>query len=524
MTWGSAARLAGLLAQGGDPWPAVLAELVARTGAEVALVLLHSEGKVRRLACHGPMPPAAASAADEEALAAALTKVGMTGVWTHAFRRDGELVGVAALARRAGPFSGDDRALLEEAAPVLALGVEIAIAQTVHTAGEEARRRLEQRVAEIERHSTIGSVAAAVAHDLAAPISALLMEIGAIRERLDELGELLPQPGPMLRNVIDDLRGLADHCTDSTERARSLLIDFRLAAHPMSEAAAASHVTVHVGDTLRSCVRLVMPLARERTRVELTVTPDIPIIPGTRKRLEQAFTNLLVNAIHAASIREAYAGLVEARARREGEEIVVEVIDNGAGIPDEVKARMFEPFFTTKAPGVGTGLGLPIAREAIEAHGGRMEVESQRGRGACFRVHIPIIPIPAHGSPTMPRRSVLVVDDDELVRRSLERILRPDFDVTLARSGVQALGLLEEGRHFDALIVDLIMPGLPGPELYVRIRERWPGLEQKIIFSTGGAFTVASREFLASVPNSRFEKPISREELRPILARVVNAA
>jgi two-component system cell cycle sensor histidine kinase/response regulator CckA len=122
------------------------------------------------------------------------------------------------------------------------------------------------------------------------------------------------------------------------------------------------------------------------------------------------------------------------------------------------------------------------------------------------------------------RRRVLVVDDDDGVARALERILRSDYDVTVAHGGEQAMDLLLGGASFDAMLVDIAMPGIDGPELFERIRNRWPGLEKKIVFATGGAFTAASRAFLARVPNSRFEKPITREELRPIVMSVVNVA
>jgi CheY-like chemotaxis protein len=281
---------------------------------------------------------------------------------------------------------------------------------------------------------------------------------------------------------------------------------------------------MNVGDTLRACVRLLAPLARDKVRIELTIEPELPVIAGTRKRLEQALTNLLVNAIHAAQVREGFAGLVEARARRDGSDILVEIQDNGSGIAPEMLAHIFEPFFTTKGAEQGTGLGLPIAKDAIEAHGGTISCESQLGRGALFRIQLPITAVPAHAAPSTVRKRVLVVDDDDGVARALERILRSDFDVNIARSGERALELIATKGPYDALIVDMAMPVMDGPHLYERIRHTYPGLEQKIIFATGGAFTAASRAFLASVPNTRFEKPITREELRPLVQSVVNAA
>src|SRR5262249_45456293 len=162
-------------------------------------------------------------------------------------------------------------------------------------------------------------------HDLSAPISALLMEVGEMRERIQYLGGLIGDNSPILRNVLEDLRGLVDHCTDSTERARQLLIDFRLPAHPTPVGQRTPGVAVNGGDGVRWVVRRVAPRARDRGRIDLVVEPDLPVIPGTRRRLEQALTNILVNAIHAAQVREGFAGIVEASARRRADEIIVEI-------------------------------------------------------------------------------------------------------------------------------------------------------------------------------------------------------
>jgi signal transduction histidine kinase len=507
-------RLAEILASE-DRWSDALACLAAAVHADVAVAITPDA----LLGVYGLVPSEALRAENPDELARALIRSGQESTWVH--RCSGGLV--AAATRAADGFGREERELLEEAVPILAIAVDRSSARARNGAGEMARHKLEARLTEIERQSTVGTVAAAVAHDLSAPVSALMMELGAVRDRVQELSMLLPDAGPTLRNVIEDLKGLTDHCVDSTERARQLLIDFRLAAHPFSGKPSTTH-TINVGEALRSCVRMLSPLARDKVRLELTVEPDLPIVPGNRRRLEQAFTNLLMNAVQAASVREGMAGMVEARVRRAGDEIVVEIIDNGPGIAAELKDRVFEPFFTTKSPETGTGLGLPIARDAVEANGGRMELETDRGRGACFRIRLPIAAVPAHAAPTNVRRRVMVVDDDEAVLRAMERILRADYDVTAVQSGLVALEVLGTGERFDAFIVDLSMPDLDGPELYERIKQRWPGVEKKMVFATGGAFTPSARAFLASVPNSRFEKPITREELRPIVLVAVSAA
>jgi signal transduction histidine kinase len=514
--------LALILARGGNAWAEAVHVLVARSGADVALVK-SGNPSTTRLASHGVLPQTAVDSDGEAEARAALVKAGFTTIWTQAFTRGGERTGFIVLARRTGTWHEDagPRAI-EGELPVVAMDLAIRAADLAREAERDLRRQVEGRLGEIERQSNVGAVAAAVAHDMAAPVSALLMEGAELRDRIAYLRTLLPNAGPILGNVLDDLAGLAGHCNEATERARQLLIDFRLAAHPRTESPAAA-IAVDTGDTLRSCVRLVLPLARNKVRVDLVVAPDLPRIPGSRKRLEQAFTNLLVNAVHAASVREGYAGRVHAEARRAENEIIVEIRDNGPGISGELKPRIFEPFFTTKGPGIGTGLGLPLARDAVEAHGGRLELESEPGHGACFRARLPVAPIPAHATPTHARPRILVVDSEHGVASALERILRSDYDVTVGRSGADVLDLLTAGARYDALIVDVSLRDVAGPELYDAIRERWPGVERKLIFTSNGSFSSGVQEFLNRVPNSRFAQPITREELRPIVQLVVAA-
>src|SRR5262249_51102015 len=311
-------RLAEILASE-DRWSDALACLAAAVHADVAVAITPHA----LLGVYGLVPAEALRAQNPDELARALIRWGQESTWVH--RCPGGLV--AAAVRAADGFGRDERELLEEAVPILALALDRSAARAQIGAGDVARRKLEARLTEVERQSTVGTVAAAVAHDLSAPVSALMMEIGAMRDRVRELSMLLPAAGPLPRNVIEDLKGLADHCIDSTERARQLLIDFRLAAHPFSEKPSTAN-TINVGDALRACVRMLSPLARDKVRLELTVEPELPVVPGNRRRMEQAFTNVLMNAVQAASVREGMAGVVEARGRRAGGGVVGAVVDN----------------------------------------------------------------------------------------------------------------------------------------------------------------------------------------------------
>ncbi|HEX5865763.1 MAG TPA: hypothetical protein VF014_16165, partial [Casimicrobiaceae bacterium] len=301
-----------------ERWSDALACLAAAVHADVAVAITPQA----LLGVFGLVPSEALRAENPDELSRALIRAGLESTWVH--RCPQGLV--AAATRSPEGFGREERELLEEVIPVLSLGLDRSAARAQIATSQATRRKLENRLTEVERQSTVGAVASAVAHDLSAPISALMMEIGAMRDRVRELGIMLPEAGPILRNVIEDLRGLADHCLDSTERARQLLIDFRLAAHPFSERPATAN-TVNVGDALRACVRMISPLARDKVRLELTVEPELPVVAGNRRRLEQAFTNLLMNGLQAAAVREGLAGVVEARVRRVDGDLVVEIAD-----------------------------------------------------------------------------------------------------------------------------------------------------------------------------------------------------
>ena len=180
--------------------------------------------------------------------------------------------------------------------------------------------------------------------------------------------------------------------------------------------------------------------------------------------------------------------------------------------------RIFDPFFTTKPVGVGTGLGLSICHGIVTSLGGKIGAYSDPREGTTFRVVLPTtetlagdsVP-PVSEGPTSRdavRARVLVVDDEPAIAHTLRELLSPQHQVLSATSGREALALLA-GDDFDVVFCDLMMPGMSGMELYHRIRADRPGLESRVVFMTGGAFTAGAADFLASVPNRRLEKPFS---------------
>jgi two-component system, NtrC family, sensor kinase len=129
----------------------------------------------------------------------------------------------------------------------------------------------------------------------------------------------------------------------------------------------------------------------ERCRITvLEHKNELPLVAGSPAQLNQVFLNLLVNAMQAIEATNRADGRIAISTAQSAGEIVVEIVDNGCGIPDEDLPRIFTPFFTTKGVGDGTGLGLSITHGMVQDHGGRLQVESVVGQGTCFRVILPI--------------------------------------------------------------------------------------------------------------------------------------
>ena len=213
--------------------------------------------------------------------------------------------------------------------------------------------------------------------------------------------------------------------------------------------------------------------------------------------------------------------------------VAIEVSDTGHGIPPEHLERIFEPFFTTKPVGVGTGLGLWVCRNIVEAAGGGSRVESVPGEGTVFRDHAALGGRGAARGRGTARsgpgraaraRRVLVVDDDALVGKAVRRMLELAHAVVLETSARAALARLAAGERFDAIVCDLMMPGMTGMELHAELARTRPRDAERVIFLTGGAFTDEAVGYLEAVPNERLEKPFDAATLTAAIRRLVQGS
>ncbi len=228
--------------------------------------------------------------------------------------------------------------------------------------GREELDRTQEQLIQAAKLSSIGELAAGLVHELNQPLNVLGGYVELLRE-----GSL----GEKARDRALDVMARA------VERMTSMVDNLRTFAR-------GGGPTVTVVD-----VATVVNMARELTvgalkrGVRVDCDPGLTVL-GDANRLEQVFINLLANALQC----EGDPVTVTAR-EVDDERVAIEVADRGPGVPEPLRQRIFEPFFTTKPPGQGTGLGLSVSARIIQDHGGRIEVEDNRGGGAVFRVVLP---------------------------------------------------------------------------------------------------------------------------------------
>jgi PAS domain S-box-containing protein len=376
----------------------------------------------------------------------------------------------------------------------------------------EGQRVMQERLALADRLSSVGTLAAGVAHEINNPLSYVLGNLSLLA---DELRRPAPRTGEMQQLVAEAL--------DGGERIRRIVRDLKSFARAEDDV----HGPLDVRRVLELAINLAANEIRHRARLVREYAEVAPV-DGNESRLGQVFVNLLINAAQAIPEGEADRHEIRLVCRGAERRVIVEVHDTGCGIPAPLLGRIFEPFFTTKPVGTGTGLGLSTCHGIVTAMGGELEVESVLGRGSTFRVVLlassapmPVRPAAAPQPGPAPRRGrILVVDDEPIVSRTLKRFLEAEHDVVTAANGRQALDALD-GDRFDAILCDLMMPEMTGMDVHAALVERDPALADRMIFMTGGAFTARARDFLDRVRNPRLEKPFTMATISAMLRELV---
>jgi two-component system NtrC family sensor kinase len=263
-----------------------------------------------------------------------------------------------------------------------------------------------------EKLASIGQLAAGVAHEINNPIGYVnsnLTTLGGYIEQLLQLLDVyknaetaLPDDSPELRGIATakesadleflkkDVLDLLKESSDGIARVRRIVQDLKDFSH--SDQGQWMPVDLHRG--LDSTLNVVNNEIKYKAMV-VKEYGELPLVNCLPSQLNQVFMNLLVNAAHAIEAQ----GTITLRTGATGEEVWIEIEDTGCGIPEQIRTRIFDPFYTTKPVGKGTGLGLSISYGIIQKHGGRIDLESEVGKGSTFRIFLPIKPARSESLP-----------------------------------------------------------------------------------------------------------------------------
>ncbi len=362
---------------------------------------------------------------------------------------------------------------------------------------------LGEEVRQAQKMESIGKLAGAVAHDF----NNLLTVInGNCQMALMQLPE-----GHAARGRVEAALEAGERAADLTRQL--LAFSRRQPVQPER---------IELGQALEKMAPVLQSLLGEHCELRIDVDPDCPAVEMDASQLQQVVLNLCVNAKDAMEGK----GSVEIRARGAGGWVRLEVSDTGPGIPQEIQEHIFEPFFTTKPKGQGTGLGLSVVYGIVTQNGGRVEVDSEPGRGARFVIELPAAGGAAHPEEA-PRQEVegrarldaelLVVEDQPEVRRFVAEVLRAaGCRVHEAEDAEEALRLAERERGIELLLTDVSMPGMNGEELARELTRKLPELRVLLMSGYARTETLPGWTVLA--------KPFSPERLLEEISRALGRA
>ncbi|TDI14243.1 MAG: response regulator [Acidobacteria bacterium] len=374
---------------------------------------------------------------------------------------------------------------------------------------------LQQKLVQSEKLSALGEMISGVAHELNNPLAAVM----GYAQLLDS--DLVELDGEHRQEKIRTIHREAYRC----QRIVQNLLSFARNQNPErrpTDLNAAVQAVIHP---------LEYSLRVDEVEAILELAPDLPAVMGDAHQLQQVILNLVNNAQHALREVPGPRRLRISTVQRDGR-VVVQVEDNGVGIPADKLGKVFDPFFSTKAVGKGTGLGLSLAYGCIKEHGGEIRVQSPPGQGTCFTLDLPATSAPIVGqadepsAPTQARKpvrscSILVVDDEPNVAAVIAEVLSAcGHRVEVAHDGREARKRIREGA-VDLIITDLMMPHVSGHELYEDVRQHSPELAARMIFSTGDTVSEGTREFLRRTGNAYLTKPFQIETLLEIVEKAL---
>jgi signal transduction histidine kinase/CheY-like chemotaxis protein len=398
-----------------------------------------------------------------------------------------------------------------------------------------AERVFQSRLLQTEKLAELGQMVTGIAHELSNPLTSILGYAQRLLLRQDAVGH-----SHEVRQIFQE-----------AERASAILRQLLLSARDSRPERRRVALNQVVSRTLE--LQRFNPTAGN-IHIALDLDPVLPFVFGDAGQLQQVLMNLIGNARQAIE-EQGKGGTISVKTKRIAEKrVLLEVSDDGPGIPQSIQPRIFDPFFTTKPPGVGTGLGLAIVLGIVREHGGKLHLTSNVGQGTVFSIELPAMaalemplpaiggarpghpiwePLPApelvevaHGGAALSAWAgtrVLVLEDEPTVARLIADVLEDEgLRVDILLDAREALDRTAS-QNYALAICDMKMPELDGEQFYQALVSAQNPLCERFLFVTGDVLAAHTRNFLERNHLPHVAKPFRVEELTEKIRSVLEA-
>jgi PAS domain S-box-containing protein len=386
-----------------------------------------------------------------------------------------------------------------------------------------ARKKLEARIVQSQKMETVGKLAGGIAHEFNSILTAIIGQSELL------LGDL-PAGSPLAKNAIEISRAAG----------RAATLTRQLLAYGRKQILQPE--TLDLNRVVASMEGMFHHLMGAEVDTQIVATAGLHPVKADAGQIEQVIMNMAINARDAMpnggklTLETANVSFDEESVGRypelkAGDYVMLAITDTGAGMSEEVKARLFEPFFSTKAVGQGTGLGLSTCYGIVKQSGGHISVYSEVGRGATFKIYLPQvepqarIPVERLESKELPRgtETILLVEDDPALRDMASTLLRRlGYTVWAAANGIEALSLKQQRNvgHVDLLFTDVVMPHMSGKELADRVEALFPGT--RILFTSAYTESAIVHQGVLNKGVALLQKPFTPSALANKLREVLD--
>jgi len=364
---------------------------------------------------------------------------------------------------------------------------------------------MEQKLVQNEKLASFGKLLTGITHELNNRISPILAYAQLLIAR-----EMNPKNLKWLK------------CIEESSQSVKSIVDSLL--YFSSSSPQQNKEKVDINQTIEAAISLLKyKFQSKNIKIVKDFKTNVPEMNVDKKQISKVFLNLLTNSYEAMEHR---GGEIYISTDFDDSVCRIVIKDTGVGIPEEILNDIFDPFFTTKSEKNNVGLGLSIVYNLLQNHKGTIQITSQEQKGTAITITLPVEKsenqsfIKNLGSSSKGSK-ILIIDDDEFLRDVMKDILEESYEVDIAESGDQAITKITSKNEYNLILTDIRMPGIDGPTLYNWVKNNYPGLEKRMVFTTGDTYDPETNKFLDSIGNIYISKPFFVDDLRKVVKKML---